>query len=192
MRLLINFLVISCIGLALGAYSAQYALNQSYGIGAIQVGSWSAKPFVGGAAIDPYTAARYATDGTLPIGAAEGLVFEAQADEAGDILDLECHYKIVGSVPQSRVWTLAAYSQDREIVTAANGNLAAVHSASIVRSHDNSFEVFLNRSPSSGNWIAISGTGSFKLLLRVYDTPISNNSEINAPQMPKIIKQACS
>ena len=69
MRNLINFIIVLAIGLIIGGVSSQMLIRESHGIGAIQVGPWSAWPFVGGEEVDPYTVARATADGTIPLGA---------------------------------------------------------------------------------------------------------------------------
>ena len=195
MRLLTNFAIIVTIGLTIGAVSAQISLQQSQRIGAIKVGPWSAWPFVGGVEVDPYTAARRTANGTLHLGAAEGLAFEAFGDQSGETLRLECHYEIDGITPPARIWTLAeckaAYRENGELIIAPSGAPAALHSANVVRFSDNSFQISVNGFPTSGNWMGTSGSGPFKMILRIYDTPITSNIGIVAPQMPQITRKTC-
>ncbi|MDJ0613800.1 MAG: DUF1214 domain-containing protein [Rhizobiaceae bacterium] len=192
MRILVFFLSVMAIGLALGGVSAHLSIRQSHGLGAINVGPWSAWPFVGGAEVDPYTSARSTADGTLPLGAAEGLSFEATTDQNGDPLLQNCRYEIAGKTPITRVWTLAAYSDDGTAIEARTGAIAAFHSGNVVRFADSSFIIKIDDRPSSGNWMAIEGKDRFKLILRLYDTPITSNSGVIDPEMPKILPQGCT
>jgi len=191
MRLLIFFLSVIAIGLALGGVSAHLSIRQSHGIGAINVGPWSAWPFVGGAEVDPYTSARAAADGTLPLGAAEGLSFEAASDQAGTPLQSNCRYEVAGKTPITRVWTLTAYSEDGKPLVSKTGDVAAFHSGNIVRYADSSFIIKIDDRPSSGNWMPIGGDDRFKLILRLYDTPITSNSGVIDPVMPRINPKGC-
>ncbi len=192
MRILVFFLTVIAIGLTLGGVSAHLSIRQSHGIGAINVGPWSAWPFVGGAEVDPYTSARSAADGTLPLGAAEGLSFEAATDDNGTPLRQNCRYEISGKTPITRVWTLTAYSQDGAALVSNIGDVAAFHSGNIVRFADSSFIIKIDDRPSSGNWMPISGDDDFKLILRLYDTPITSNSGVIDPVMPKIVPKGCA
>lgn len=192
MRLIINILTVIVIGFFLGGFTAHYSIRQAHGVGAINVGSWSAWPFVGGVEIDPYTSARGTANGTLPLGAAEGLAFEASEDSNGETLDRECQYQIVGKTPPSRVWTLAAYSNDGELLETSRSQYAANHSGNIIRYPDGSFEIKMSNRPSSGNWMPMEGKGDFKLILRLYDTPITSNSGVIDPIMPQVNKLECN
>lgn len=191
MRILLNFFIVLAIGLMLGGASAYFSLRQAHGVGAINVGPWSAWPFVGGVEIDPYTSARGAANGTLPLGAAEGLAFEAERDQTGSVLDTKCAYTISGKTPPTRVWTLAAYQNNGTAVETVDGRSPSVHSGNIIRFDDGSFRLIAGNAPSSGNWMPLGGEGPFRLILRLYDTPITSNSGVIAPQMPRIEKLGC-
>lgn len=191
MRTLINLVVILLIGLTVGGLVTQFSIRQSHGIGAINVGPWSAWPFVGGAEIDPYTAARATADGTLPLGAAEGLAFEAAEDQSGAPLLRECSYVITGNTPPTRFWTLSAYTRQGEWIRGSSAKVSAIHSGKVTRFPDGSFTITLGNDPAAGNWVSMAGAGPFKLILRLYDTPITSNSGVIDPEMPKIERKGC-
>jgi len=190
-RLISSVLIVLAIGLALGGASAWYSIQSSHGVGGIKAGPWTAWPFAGGAAADPYTMAKVSRDGTIPLGATEGLAFEASADNAGEPLTLNCDYVISGITPPSKLWTLAAYTRAGEQTTAPSGGIPALHSGRMLRFSDGSFRVSVSSKPKPGNWLAVSGNGPFYFVLRVYDTPVTSTSGLVSPQMPNIIKQDC-
>lgn len=191
MKMLLNFFIVLMIGLALGGLATQISIRQSHGLGAINVGPWSAWPFVGGAEVDPYTSARATADGTLPLGAAEGLAFEANSDNNNELLRLECSYVIAGNTPPSRIWTLAAYTPEGDSIIVDDTEVAATHSGKVLRFPDGSFSISASPQPKSGNWLRLHETGPFKLVLRLYDTPITSNSGVIDPVMPTITREGC-
>ena len=191
MRLVINVLVVLAIGLVLGGASAWYSIQRNHGLGGIKAGPWKAWPFAGGAAADPYTMAKVSRDGTIPLGATEGLAFEATTDNAGENLKLNCDYAISGITPPSKLWTLVAYTSNGQQVKSADGSNAALHSGKLLRFSDGSFRVVASARPQAGNWLSISGEGGFYFVLRVYDTPVTSTSGLVTPQMPNIIKRDC-
>ena len=192
MRTLINIVTVLAIGLILGGLSANLALQRSHGIGAVNTGPWSAWPFVGGAQVDPYTSAKATADGTIPLGAAEGLAFEAINDQSGNTLLRECRYEVSGDTSAARLWTLSAYDQNGQLVVNKNELVSSVYSGNIVRYTDSSFVIKIGDQPSSGNWLPTQGEGSFKLILRLYDTPITSNSGVIDPQMPLVKLIGCA
>lgn len=191
MRIITNLLLIFVIGLGLGATSAWYSIQKSHGIGAINIGQWSAWPFVGGSAVDPYTGAKVVTDGTLPLGAAEGLAFEATSDEEGDSLRLECNYTLEGITPPAKLWTLVAYNENGSVIQPGPGGQFSKYSGNTLRYSDGSFRIAVGNTPSAGNWISTSGNGNYKLVLRLYDTPVTSTSGLIDPTMPRIIRSGC-
>lgn len=191
MRTIINVAIVLLIGLTLGGLSANFALQRTHGIGAVNTGPWSAWPFVGGAEVDPYTSAKATADGTIPLGAAEGLAFEAISDQDGKRLNRDCSYEVAGETSSARLWTLSAYNNDGELIVRDNILVSAIFSRNMVRYPDSSFVVKISRSPKSSNWLPLVGEGTFKLILRLYDTPITSNSGVIDPQMPRITLLGC-
>ncbi|MBL4598709.1 MAG: DUF1214 domain-containing protein [Rhizobiaceae bacterium] len=191
MRSIFNLLIIFLIGLGIGSSTAWYSIQKSHGIGAINIGQWSAWPFVGGSAVDPYTGAKVVADGSLPLGAAEGLAFEAVKDEDDALLRLECTYRLEGVTPPAKLWTLVAYNTDGSPVTPGPGGTSAKYSGNLMRFPDASFVINIGKNPVSGNWISTNGKGNFKLVMRLYDTPVTSTSGLIDPVMPKILQIGC-
>lgn len=191
MRSIVILLFIALAGVGLGGITAWYSIQQSHGIGAINVGPWTAFPFAGADEIDPYTVARAVANGTVPLGATEGLAFESITDSAGEALQLDCNYRIEGITPPSKLWTLVAYDRQGFRVKPALGGMSAKYSGAIVRFTDGSFLISVSSRPKPGNWLALRGLGTFRLVLRLYDTPITSNTGLLAPSMPAIIKGEC-
>ncbi len=194
MRIIFQVLFVLVIGFALGGTSAWYSIQRSHGIGAININEWTAWPFSGGSEADPYTVARVIADSTIPLGAAEGLAFEAREDSTNRQLILECNYMLEGSMPKARLWTLTPYRLDgKPIKVKDTQNLIPAHTNStrILRFGDNSFRIALGPDPRAGNWLATQGKGPFRLVMRLYDTPITSNAGLVDPIMPKIIRLEC-
>ena len=195
MRLILQILFVLAIGFGAGGASAWYSIQRSHGIGAINIGQWTAWPFSGGSKADPYTIARVIADSTIPLGAAEGLAFEANEDASGKRLKLECNYLLEGKTPKARLWTLAAYRNDgKEIVSADHKMLipSHTHSQKILRLEDGTFQISLGPSPAPGNWLATGGQGPFRLVLRLYDTSITSNVGLVVSDMPRIRNVSCA
>ena len=191
MRTLIIIIAVALLGLSIGGASAWYSIQRNHGIGAINIGPWTAFPFAGADEIDPYTVAKAVADGTVPLGAAEGLAFETITDSSGETLELSCDYRLEGSTPPSRLWTLVGYNREGKLVRAAKGGRNALYSGGIVRFPDGSLLISVSSRPQPGNWLALDGEGSFRLVLRLYDTPVTGNSDLSAPSMPTITKTDC-
>ncbi len=195
MRIIIQIIFVLAIGVVVGATSAWYSIQRSHGIGAINIGAWTAWPYSGGNQADPYTLARATSDSTIPLGAAEGLAFEATRDNDGQLLKLECNYLLEGNTPKAKLWTLTPYRQDGNSVRPADTSSLIPHhtnSTRLLRYTDGTFQIAIGPLPTPGNWLATHGEGAFRLVLRLYDTPITSNAGLVVPVMPKINNIGCS
>jgi len=186
------FLIALTLTLAIGAgaASAWYALRTPDGIGAIRVGAWTAYPNAGTPDADPYSKARVARDGLLALGQAEGLAFLALSDSAGDALQRHCDYKVEGSTPAARFWTLYVTDVSSSPLT-FDGSRPAVQSQEILRAPDNTFSVAVGPHPAPGNWIRLQGSGAMALVLTLYDTPVASSSGVADLAMPQVLKTGC-
>lgn len=187
-------LVALTLGLAIagGAGSVLYALNHSGSFGAITVGPWVAFPNVGTPEADPYTQARYARDGGLALGRAEGVEFRAWKDTDGAPLSIRCRYAVEGETPPARFWTLAATDENRVSLQGIGPRSAATSSLAILREAGTTgFVVEVGSEPASGNWLPVSGVGSMQLVLTLYDTPLANRTDVSDSVLPAVRRIAC-
>jgi hypothetical protein len=185
------FLITMSIAIAGGTASVWYVLQSQHGIGALTVGGWTAYPDIGTPDADPYSKARVARDGLLTLGRAEGLVFIADTDSSGAPLLQGCDYRIEGSTPSARFWTL--FAADRSLVALAGlgGRPPAVQSHQIIRQPDNSFDIAFGPSPAPGNWVPLRGEGPMTFLLTLYDTPVALTSGVGEIELPQVLRVRC-
>jgi hypothetical protein len=184
-------LVLLAISIGGGAASVWYALQAQEGVGAVTIDGWTAYPDIGTPEADPYSKARAAREVVLSLGRAEGLSFTVQRDSAGDTLRQECQYRIEGSVPTSRFWTLYATSGSGAIVASGNGRPAALHSHGLLRAADHTVSIAIGAVPEPGNWLPLSGRGTMAFVLTLYDTPIAGSTGIVDVALPRILKVGC-
>jgi hypothetical protein len=184
-------LFIAICGVVLGGASAWYSIRHVRGFGSISIGTWTAYPFAAADEIDPYTVARSVAEGTVPLGVAEGLAFETETDSNGNALLSHCDYVLEGITPPSRLWTLVAYNEQGYPMPAAPGGRSSLYSGSIVRYPDGSFMIAISTRPKPGNWLGLKSDDGFRLVLRLYDTSVTRNSDFTAPTMPEIKRVEC-
>ena len=190
MRFLIDLAIAVVVAIAVGVSSAWYAVERGRLFGAVTVGVWSAWPQEGGADADPYTLAMLARTGEVPLGAGEGLSFTADHDAAGVPLSGKCTYDVTGETPAARLWTLTATDgEGRLMVNVAHR--PGFHSREIVRKSDGAFVIAVSSTVQSGNWLPIGTVDRFRLVLRLYDTPLTTGSQIASLTMPAIRKASC-
>ena len=189
MRLLIDIAIALVIALVIGLVSAGIAVDRGIVFGTVTIGNWTAWPNSGSPDADPYSLARLARTGEVPLGAGEGLAFFAEVDSDGEPLDLACRYRLSGQTPAARLWTLVAYDGDGRLIPNA-AQRQGFHSREILRRSDGSFDIAIAPDVQSGNWLPITGEGRFVLVLRLYDTPLTTGGAEDAT-MPAVTREAC-
>ncbi|PRD45792.1 DUF1214 domain-containing protein [Phyllobacterium phragmitis] len=177
--------LILAIAIGGGAASVQYALDRFGGFGALEVGQWNAYPAAGTPDSDPYAKAHGARNGALALGAAEGLIFQANRDRQGRALDRRCTYHISGATPPARFWTLYAADRSLHPLPPEPGMLPALHSRQILRDEDGSFTITVSPKAQPGNWLPVPGSGPFVLIMTFYDTPVASSSGLSDLVMPR-------
>ena len=174
-----------------GAGSVWYALNAQEGVGAVTIGSWTAYPDMGAPDADPYSKARQARLGLLPLGRAEGLAFIASRDASGAPLSRQCSYVIEGATPPARFWTLYAADRSLRMIAPKGSRKPALQSLAILRNPDNSFAIAVTPDAAPGNWLRVSGNGAMVLVLTLYDTPVAGVIGVEDVALPQVLRTAC-
>ena len=190
MRLLIDIAIAVAIAAVLGFATAWYAVDRGFLFGGITVGPWEAWPGAGSPDADPYSIARLARTGEVPLGAGEGLAFTAITDQDGAPLTGNCTYRLDGQTPAARLWTLTAYDGDGRLMANA-GRRTGFHSREILRRQDGSFVISVSGRVQPGNWLPVSTDGPFGLVYRLYDTPLTTGGEASDTMMPRVVREDC-
>ncbi|MER2537384.1 MAG: DUF1214 domain-containing protein [Rhizobiaceae bacterium] len=187
------FLILVALVLAIGGGGASvwYALKAQEGVGAVTVDGWTAFPDMGTPEADPYSKARVAREGSLALGRAEGLAFNAQRDSSGERLRRECGYRIEGSMPSTRFWTLHAVDAQGALIRAGFDRAPALQSLSLLRADGGGIVIAAAAQPAPGNWLPLSGKGDMSFVLTLYDTPIAASTGLSDIRLPRIVRMAC-
>lgn len=191
MRFVFHLLLMIAIALGLGFWLSWYALTDGRMFGTVQSGPWTAWPDVGSPTPNPYTRAHLTREAALQLGASEGLEFVATTDSDGQPLDLACTYRLDGHVPVSTFWTLVAVDAEWRNL-AAPGTDAALRSSDVIRANDGSMRVEVGRFLAPYSWLELSGSGTFSLVLTLYDSTALTGLSSGTPVMPLITRGACA
>lgn len=152
MPFLSRFFIFAAIALVLGLGSAGRVVDHGFSATASRYGPWAFWFREGTADADPYTLARTARRGVLPITAASDIVFTATRDSAGSRLSGDCTYEIRGIAVPSLWWDIAAFKPDGGIMPNKTGR-SGFSSANILSAPDGRFMVRLSPEVQPGNWI---------------------------------------
>jgi len=179
------------LAFGLGVGTLVLALDSFDGLSRLTVGPWSAQPWAGTPAADPYARARAAREASLPLGQAEGLAFTATRDSDGQPLDRACEYRLAGAVPAARFFTLYARGGDGAALASGSLKAPALHSWGMLRGADGTAEIAIGGSPAPGNWLQVEGGGPMALVLTLYDTPVAASAGGGGLALPTIARVRC-
>lgn len=180
------------LGVLIGLMLTYASARHWHGVGATPVGAWSLSPADGTPSINPYQRAHFAITGEIPMAASQGLSLVAYHDDAGRTLDTACTYRVSGPVPQARFYTLGVVDRrGRPIANPAGRH--AFTSSELLRDDEGHFQLVVSPDASPGNWLPLTGKGSFVLVLRLYDTAVTalGSREIRGIQVPSITANSC-
>jgi hypothetical protein len=180
------------LALLLGLGSAWWAVSGDYRFGKIKAGAWTAAPRVGSRDADPYARALIARNGEIPLAVGEGLMFWANADDAGRSLEARCAYRVGSTTPPARAWTLALYGADgRPVVSELQRG--GFTSSEVLRDAEGRFTIAIARDARPGNWLRMPESGRVSLALRLYDTPVAGGAAALDPRsLPAIERLDCA
>jgi hypothetical protein len=190
LRLLIDIAIAIAIAVLVGIPTAWLAVERGNLFGAVTAGSWTAWPGAGSPEADPYSLAMLARTGEVPLGAGEGLSFTADTDADGMPLSGRCTYRLTGQTPAARLWTLTAYDAGGRLMVSP-ARRPGFHSREILRDPDGGFVVTVAAGVQPGNWLPVGLVDRFRLVLRLYDTPLTTGSSLAELVMPRIGRADC-
>lgn len=191
LRTILAFIVTLVLAIGGGAASLAYVLDETVGAGAVTLGPWTAFRSIGAADADPYSRARISREGMLALGEGEGLAFIADRDSAGRRLRFDCAYRIEGTLPPARFWTMFVEANGQPALAAPAGRQAALQSRTLLRQADNSLIITVGRNAAPGNWLQVDGTGNMRLVATLYDFSLSTQAEATDTTMPAIVEAGC-
>lgn len=190
--LALQALIVVAIATVLGIGSAWLAVDREIAFDTVRVGSWTAWPRAGEADADPYVRAGLAASGQLPLTISEGLTFTARTDAEGRPLEAGCEYRVSGRMPAARWWTVTIYREDDFRLIANLAERQGFDSSEVLRRSDGAVEIVVAPSARPGNWLPMDpSAGRLRIVLRLYDTPLSIGGAVADAELPEIERGAC-
>src|SRR5690606_22606490 len=164
--------------------SSWYMIEIGTPLTTVKAGPWVSWPAAGTPTADPYTRARTARHGSLPISGTVAQVWEARTDSTGQRLHSSCDYVVTGRGLNEGWWTIALYDDSGHLIPNAAGR-HAFNSSTIMRRPDGSFLVSLARDARPGNWLPTGGAGRLTLVLTLIEAGDASGA------LPEIRRVAC-
>ena len=187
----IGIVIVGVLGVVIGLTASAFALSHLSPFDQARLGAWSIEAHAGSIEADPYTRARLAKSGEIPLAIGEGLQLIARDDDDGRPLDARCVYQIGPRAPAARYWTLSLMDPQGFPV----GNAAdryGFRSSEILRAGSGDFVITAAAEVHPGNWLPIGAPGPFALALRLYDSPLgATAAAIDPATVPRIKRVGC-
>lgn len=181
------------VALALGVGSAILLVRAGGLGGEVAVGPWETSLVIGSKEADPYTRARVAVAGLLALNRSETVYFTAARDDTGGPLRVSCSYKVIGSDPPARWWSITLYGADHYLVP-NDQDRYSYGGETVAREEDGTFVIAVGPDETEGNWIP-TGDGqtgdTFTLTLRLYNPDENAARDPGGIALPQIAKEAC-
>ena len=191
MRFLFGSIFAFALATLIGLGATYFALTRGAAFGGLKIGAWSAYPRTGTPDADPYARASIARSGRLPTGLGDGVSFTAQTDDKGTPLDGRCDVVLSGTTPTARFWTITLYDTAGNLV-ANSVNRFGFTSQEIVRAADGTFTIAVSPRADTGNWLPTGGIERYRLMLRLYDTPVGVSTRAGKEvPMPALLTVSC-
>lgn len=168
-RLVIGFaLYFGAVAVGLG--SAWWVLKKAPWMNnLVQVGAWKSNLTAGSRDADIYTRASVALNALLALDRGETMYFVATEDDTGKPLRSRCNYRIVGTPPKARWWSITAYADDMYLFDAPMGH-HSLNGSTVRLDANGQFALTAGNQEQAGtHWLATHGDGGLILTLRLYN-----------------------
>jgi hypothetical protein len=163
-------LVLYLGAVAIGLGSAWWVVKKAPWMGStVQVGAWRANLHAGSQDADMYTRASIAVNALLALDRSETMYFVATRDDMGRTLRSDCNYRVLGTPPKSRWWSITAYAEDMFLFDVARGH-HSLNGSTAKLDGNGQFALTVGNTEYTGtHWLATTGDGGLVLTLRLYN-----------------------
>ena len=188
LKTLLKVLLSVIIALILAFVSAYLMLRKPEA--SIRNGSWETDLTVGSENAGLYQRARISLYALWALNSSETIYFLSRTDSEVNHLSRQCVYRIEGSDPQTRWWSVAAYNDYHFIPNAQDRY--SFSKTSVERESDGSWKIRLASRKQEKNWLPSGDQdGELILVLRVYNPAPEFAGNLRAVPLPKIVKEGC-
>lgn len=183
-----NALVFAGLALVLGVGSALYSVENGWRLTTQRNGPWLMWTRAGQRDVDPYTRARFAKIGSLPVSTQIAATWEARFDVEGRRLHSSCEYLIEGE-PIDATWFSLTVYDDHGLLIPNSADRYSFTSQTIAANPDGTYFIVLARGARPGNWLPVGGAGRLTIMLTMIE-PKPGVAD-SALQLPSIRRIAC-
>lgn len=153
----------------------------------VQTGAWRTNLRAGSQDADLYTRASVALNALLALDRSETMYFIATQDDGGRPLRSRCDYRITGTPPQARWWSITAYADDMFLFDVPNGR-HSLHGALATPDAAGSFSMTVGpHEVPQTHWVPTTGDRGLVLTLRLYNPAPGLQANPAGLQPPRIV-----
>ena len=180
-----NALLYCAVVVVLGVGTSLYAIDAGTRLTTLRNGPWVMWTQAGQREVDPYTRARYAKIGALPVSSTIAATWEARFDADGRRLHSSCEYLLEGD-PIDALWFNIAVYDDNGLLIPNAAERYSFTSQSLASNPDGSFFIVLARDARPGNWLPVGGAGRLVLVLTILEPKPAADATRVLPTIRKI------
>ncbi len=171
----------------LGLVSAWWVLKRApWMTTTVSVGAWKTNLLAGSPNADMYTRATIALNALLALGRDETMYFVANEDDSGRQLKSHCTYRIEGTPPQARWWSVTAYAKDLFLFDAPNQQYSLNGTTAVLTAQGKFVLTTGPQASSDGFWLPTPGNTNVMLTLRLYNPSPDLQASPGSLQPPSV------
>jgi hypothetical protein len=190
LRFLLKLLASIALAVILAGAASWYAMRPTDYGGDIRNGEWTTDLTTGTENAGLYQRAKFALYGLWAMSSSETVYFVANRDADGNVLDWRCTYRVDGTDPDARWWSLTVYKNFHFVPN--EKKVYSFSQTTVERERDKSWQIFVSPVEQEKNWLPMGDQpGDIKLLFRAYNPSASLVNGIAQVKLPKVVKKDC-
>ena len=191
-RRISRYLLVVVVALVLGVGSALLGLGFMTEKDSIRNGEWYTGLTYGSEQAGMYTRAAVAIMALFALDRSEVIYYTADTDDAGQLLQSSCDYRIEGSSldPYTSWWSITVYGGDNFLIPNEQDRYSYTNE-NIEYDADGNFTIFLSSTPKTGNWLPTGNQNKIILMLRMYNPAPSVCGNLDTIELPRITEEGC-
>lgn len=173
-----------------GALTTKPLLSYLIDRHAIHNGPWRTSATTGSADANPYERAAIALAGLYALTRDEAIYYTAFTDSNGERLRGECRYRVQGTPPPARWWSITAYGADHYLVPNA-ADIYARNANTLPLAADGRYTLTLSNDATADVGLPSPVSGAFSLTLRLYNPAPQVLAQLATLALPTIELEHC-
>jgi len=191
---IIKLLLFSTLSLLLGLGSARYLVDRGASFTTQQAGPWQFWYNEGRTDADPYTRARTARSGRLPVTAASALFLTATTDSDGGRLISGCSYEIIARPIPAQWWNITLFD-DKGGLIPNKAERYSYNSENLTMPASGAYRVYVSAKARGGAWLPSGEDNRLMLVMNIVrpqNIAEASTGKLRPDILPEIRKTGCS